>query len=377
MKAIFLVGAVQAFFLAVLLVSKKNKITADYILSVWLIITAVPLFLYFINYESYSFILNNSKSIPTYLMIINIPFLLIQSPFLFIYVSTIVKGTKKFNLIYLLHFIPVLLFILSFFLIIDFKADDRMTFNLFDYKYFEIIIFFFPFTLVLAFFYIFKSFLRINKYKKKLYKQFSYTESIDFKWLKNLILITSSVWLILGIFAFMFKKLHTEINIQDIVLISASIAIFIIGYFGFLRTDVFFNKELHEKKNGNNKIEKKKNNIPDENTEKLIKRIKDFMKEEKPYLESKLSIKQLADLLSVQTYQLSNVINDYLDKNFFDFVNEYRVNEVKKQMQENKNYTLLAIAYECGFNSKSSFNRIFKNFLGLTPSEYQKKHISQ
>ncbi|MCF6366173.1 MAG: helix-turn-helix domain-containing protein [Bacteroidales bacterium] len=374
MKAIFLVGAVQAFFLAILLVSKKNKITADYILSVWLIITAIPLFLYFINYESYSYILNNSKSIPTYLMIINIPFLLVQSPFLFIYVNTIIKGTKNFKLSYLLHFIPVLLFFLSFYIVIGFRAEDKMTFNLFDYKYHQLIISFFPFTLILAFFYIIKSYLKIEKYKKTLYKQFSYTENIDFNWLKNLILITSSVWIVLGIFAFMFKKIHTEVNIHDIVLISASIAIFIIGYFGFLKTNVFFNKELLIKKNS---IEKKKNVIPDENIEKLIKKVKAFMLEEKPYLESKLSIKQLADMLSIQTYQLSGIINDYLHKNFFDFVNEYRVEEVKKQMQKNKNYTLLAIAYDCGFNSKSSFNRIFKNLSGLTPSEYQKKNKLQ
>ncbi len=372
MKAVFLVGAVQAFFLAVLLFSKKNKITADYILAAWLIVTGIPLLLYFINYEDYSLILNHSKSIPTYLMIVNIPLLLIQSPFLYIYVSYIVKNERKFKAVYLLNFIPAVLFIVAYFLIIDFNAENKTAFNLYDYNYYKIILFFFPLTVILAFFYIVKSYLRIKKYKKNIQNQFSYTENIDFKWLKDLIIITLAVWTILGVFAILFKNLHSYVNIHDIVLISASVAIFVIGYFGFLRTDVFLYKEQQNSKKGN----EKKQNVPDADIKKRIEELKLFMNEKKPYLESKLSVKQLADMLNMPSYQLSNIINDYLHKNFFDFINEYRVEEVKKQLSVNKNYTLLGIAYECGFNSKSSFNRIFKNFTGITPSDYRKEHFS-
>ncbi len=373
MKAVFLVGAVQAFFLAVLLFSKKNKITADYILATWLIVTGIPLLLYFINYENYSLILNHSKGIPTYLMIINIPLLLIQSPFLYIYVSYIVKNERKFKAVYLLNFIPAVLFIIAYFLIIDFNAENKTAFNLYDYKHYKIILFFFPLTVILAFFYIVKSYLRIKKYKKNIQNQFSYTENIDFKWLKDLIIITLVVWTILGVFAILFKNLHSYLNIHDIVLISASVAIFVIGYFGFLRTDVFLYKEQQNSKKENGK----KQSVPDADLKNRIEELKLFMNEKKPYLESKLSVKQLAEMLNMPSHQLSNIINDYLHKNFFDFINEYRVEEVKKQLSVNKNYTLLGIAYECGFNSKSSFNRIFKNFTGITPSEYQKKHFSQ
>ncbi len=375
MKAIFLVGAVQAFFLAVLLFSKKNKITADFVLAFWLIITGIPLFLYFINYENYSLILNYSKSIPTYLMIINIPFLLIQSPFLYIYVSSIVKNEKKFNPVYLLNFIPVLLFILTYSLIIGFGNKTGKNFNIYDYEYHQIILFFFPLTVALAFFYILKSYLRIGKYKKRIQNQFSYTENIDFKWLKNLIIITSIVWLILGILGSFFKNIHLFINIHDIVLISASLAIFIIGYFGFMRTNIFLFTIQENIKSPSR--EKQVQKTQTEAIKKQLYELKSFMNEHKPYLESKLSVKQLAEMLNIQTYQLSNIINNYLHKNFFDFINEYRVEEVKKQLSVNKNYTLLGIAYECGFNSKSSFNRIFKNYTGITPSEYQKKLFLQ
>ena len=102
------------------------------------------------------------------------------------------------------------------------------------------------------------------------------------------------------------------------------------------------------------------------------------MENEKPYLDSKLSLKQLAAFLELSTNHTSQIINENLNKNFFDFVNDYRINEVKKCLSDSKfsQYTLLAIAYECGFNSKSSFNSLFKIKTGLTPSEYQKTLIA-
>ena len=97
------------------------------------------------------------------------------------------------------------------------------------------------------------------------------------------------------------------------------------------------------------------------------------MDTEKPYLNGKLSLKQVATDLEISTNYLSQVINENMDMNFFDFVNGYRVEMVKEMIKDpsTKNFTLLAIAYDCGFNSKSSFNSIFKKHTGVTPSQFQ------
>ena len=86
------------------------------------------------------------------------------------------------------------------------------------------------------------------------------------------------------------------------------------------------------------------------------------MEKEIPYTDGKLSLKQVATNLNISTNHLSQVINENLNKNFFDFVNEYRVNLIKEKMKDpnHKQFTLLALAFDCGFNSKSSFNVIFK-----------------
>jgi AraC-like DNA-binding protein len=375
MKDFFLVGSAQALFLTILLLSKKNKIAADYILSSWLIALALPLFLYYYNYQEYSDILNRSVTKPTWLMIVNVPLLLIQSPFLYIYVNSVLKGKKKFNPIYLLHFIPVLLFIIAYYVIIDEIPSEKENFDIHQYKFYPIIISFFPLIILLAVYYIVKSFIRVRKYQKKILKHFSYTESIDFKWLKNLIIINMIVWIILFILVFLFSKYDLLIQIHNIILIAVSIAVFLLGYFGFLRTDVFITQFKQIDKQIKSYPHKKKETTINPEVENQINALRSFMENEKPFLENKLTIKQLADMLELQPYQLSILLNDVLNKNFFDFVNEYRVEEVKKQMKVNKTYTLMGIAYDCGFNSKSSFNRIFKNVTGFTPSEFQKASI--
>ncbi len=101
--------------------------------------------------------------------------------------------------------------------------------------------------------------------------------------------------------------------------------------------------------------------------------IEKFMVEEKPYLDDELTIRKLAKQLEMQPHHLSQVINSTFNMNFYTFVNSYRVDEVIKLMKdpERKHHTILAIAYDSGFKSKSSFNTIFKKMIGKTPSEYR------
>jgi AraC-like DNA-binding protein len=97
------------------------------------------------------------------------------------------------------------------------------------------------------------------------------------------------------------------------------------------------------------------------------------MENEKLYLDPELHITSVAIHMKMHTHQLSKLINIKLQKNFFEFVNEYRVKEFKKLVANprNKHISLLGLAMDAGFNSKASFNRIFKNSTGLTPSEFK------
>ncbi len=93
----------------------------------------------------------------------------------------------------------------------------------------------------------------------------------------------------------------------------------------------------------------------------------------KPFLNPNLTLQQLASELEISTHYLSQIINDKFNLNFFDYINQFRVNEVIAKLNNPKyvSYSLLGIALDSGFNSKSAFNRIFKKFTNLTPSQYK------
>ncbi|MBM3437307.1 MAG: helix-turn-helix transcriptional regulator, partial [Bacteroidetes bacterium] len=99
-----------------------------------------------------------------------------------------------------------------------------------------------------------------------------------------------------------------------------------------------------------------------------------LMQHEKVYLDETLTLNKLSEQLEILPNYLSQVINERFDKNFYDFVNSYRIEEFKILVQraDNRNKTLLALALDSGFTSKTSFNNFFKKLTGKTPTEYIK-----
>ena len=109
---------------------------------------------------------------------------------------------------------------------------------------------------------------------------------------------------------------------------------------------------------------------------KLLKRdLYLALTEDKVYLDDALTLSSLADELSTTNKKLSSVLNHHLNTNFYDYINKFRVNDMIDKMKSGKfeNYTLMGIAFESGFRSKTSFNRVFKNETGVSPSEYKKR----
>lgn len=106
---------------------------------------------------------------------------------------------------------------------------------------------------------------------------------------------------------------------------------------------------------------------------KQISRIREFMVAEQPYLDPELTIKTMADQLDMEVRELSLLINTYFKQNFYDFLNQYRIEKAKELLKDpqNKKLTILEILFSVGFNSKSSFNTSFKKLSGLTPTEYR------
>ena len=153
-----------------------------------------------------------------------------------------------------------------------------------------------------------------------------------------------------------------------------------LGYYGLSQSKILVPNFLlmEENKNGTPKIEKKANSYNEGEMLNLTLKLERIIDVEKPYLREDLTLKDLAELLQITDKKMSALLNRYLNTSFYDYINGLRVVEVKKRIQDPafEKYTLLAIALECGFNSKASFNRIFKKMTEVSPSEYKKRLLA-
>ena len=213
-----------------------------------------------------------------------------------------------------------------------------------------------------------------RQYKKHIYNQYSDTERIEFNWLRIILyiivatLLFDLVWTILGEFV------ESSYTFGWAKRFAFAIMIYLLSILGYSHTQslpqqLAFNPEK-DKEEGD---EFDKNDFPELAAHKS--RLVDLMNTEKPYLNSNITLKDLAQQVGVNTSVLSKVINTGYQQNFNEFINAQRVNAVKEKLAD-KSYehlTLTAIAFECGFNSKATFNRAFKKFAGLSPREFVAK----
>ncbi|WP_282630136.1 helix-turn-helix domain-containing protein [Empedobacter sedimenti] len=140
-------------------------------------------------------------------------------------------------------------------------------------------------------------------------------------------------------------------------------------FFRGVNSDLKPIKEVVSEEKPNPQINEEKNTA--------IESLKDFMLKNEPYLDSSLTIQDLAEQVKMPVKDLSVLINLYMDKHFFDFVNEYRIEKAMKILKDpsQKQLTVLEILYQVGFNSKSSFNTSFKKYTGKTPTDFRKEAL--
>ena len=209
----------------------------------------------------------------------------------------------------------------------------------------------------------------VNKdYKKKLGDELSQIESYDTSWIRTftiLFLITFTVVAIVLVFIVRNDNLD---KFQIPLPLFFSFTLFYLSFKAITQKVPVFQEEPI--------VKELSSNAPDPQKEAgLKKQLSDLMEEKQPFLEPDLTLKDLANQMGIGRNQLSYLINNAFQSNFYLFVNIYRVEYLKKKMLDDKQkrFTILALAYDSGFNSKSSFNAIFKKITGLTPSEYRNR----
>lgn len=165
----------------------------------------------------------------------------------------------------------------------------------------------------------------------------------------------------------------SEISTDAVWIVFSSITYFL-GYFAMSQPEVFKHPDVEEEEVLAIIEKKPAQTVKKDDLAPMKSMLTNIMEEEKPYLNPKLTLAELAEMMGTNTHTLSKVINDGFEQNFFDYVNAYRVKAFKELIGKGayKNQTLLGVALEVGFNSKTAFNRSFKKLTDMTPGKYLK-----
>ena len=366
MEEILYIGIAQTLFSGILIGVKKPRILANQVLAAWLLIICAEMILMLINETLFE--LYPVKILPY-----------IYGPLLLLYAKWMTTENPSFDRRYLWHFTPFLIFMVAALIYIDedvmhgtngFLVRDRFV----SFRIVYGITFFISITA-----YSIATFGVIKRHKQRLKEFVSYSsEKITLQWLVGLSITFYTGYVVMFIFGGVDIMVgFMPFDPYEISFISLTLLTFLFGVFGFHQPGIFEELVKQDHRSEAPALEKdtkkyQRSGLKKKDATELVNKIRKYMVIEKPYLDRELTIYDLSNQLKISRHTLSEVINEHMGMNVYNLVNEYRIKEVKERMKndEYKHLTILAIAYDSGFNSKSSFNTIFKEKTGQTPSEY-------
>lgn len=359
----FIAGISISLFIVALLINKKDKALSDKYLMSWMLLNAIHLT---IQYSSVTGYMDNYP----FLYGILAPLPLLHGVFLYFYVASVTDQIPSKPWAIGIHFVPAILFniylVLNFFFL---SSEDQL--KVLENKGAGHEVFMTALVvgvMISGVMYVLWSIFLLRKHRKNILDQFSELEKVNLRWLRFLIYGLGILW---GIIIFSQK--------EEYIFTGVVIFVILMGFFGIQQIDIFKKRDINRsgKVHGTKQFDEKrkyaKSGLNHVTSSKLYEELIQLIEDKAIYKLQGLSIGDLATMLDTHPNYLSQVINERTGKPFYDFINTYRVEALKTLMDDPQSaqFTLLSLAYDCGFNSKSSFNRYFKKVTGYTPSQYQ------
>jgi AraC-like DNA-binding protein len=372
---LLLIAMLQGLLIAGLLVYRglRGKRTQDFLLALLLFFLACSLIEHFIGFMGvYDYMREQGHDL-TYFPFSNN---FMWGPLIWLYVQAVTDADFKWQRRHLVHFLaPALFYVLHFSI---WLLPQNVKFAYFGSRFSLIEQTLVDATFyVLIFQYMYRSLRRYNEYRRLVDAEYSNTARLTLAWLRNFIY---GFWAYLAIdFCFALINLVTPLHYVEyywLQLIRAAHLYYIsvTGWAFAQKLEVHYDAlERREAPIVQELAPAAKGLFSDEELKTRSAQLMDFMSEQRPWLDPELTLSQLAARTNLNTSQLSYLINAGFGKNFNDFVNAFRVEECKRKMYDpdNKHLSLLGVAFECGFNSKATFNRAFKKVTGSAPSAFQ------
>ncbi len=385
MDFIFVIGAFQAIFMVLLVITKKNRSHVDIPLIVYLSVTAIHFgfYIYFNNYTSTG----------NFLAIWATGLQLLYGPLMHFYIiELIIKKPYKISW-YVKHLIIFVIWGVVYNLPNFFDTNfDVYVENGFlklsgtPPKFLYI----FSYSAILSGGgYSIWNLIILHKYRKNLKTNYSSIDQVNLNWVSN--------WAYLFLFSFIviFAVSLMPVSqyfIKISIAVSVTLVVTYIGFSGYRQTNIFFDVmgsklyDVQRRQSLNSgldktdsllteKIKYSKSGLSSKNSAELIDMLENAMNVKKAYLNEDLSLHGLAEEIGVSRQVLSQLINDNYKKSFYELINGYRVKEAQRILEDNtsSNLKIAAVGYDSGFRSRSTFYKFFKKKIGVTPVEYRKR----
>lgn len=373
---LYTVGIVLAFFLGLLLFGKKNKTLADYILGCWLFWIGCHVWCYFL------YVSGKIYDYPA-LLGLAIPMPLVHPFLLFFYTTALCWG--RLPRYWGAHLLPVLacyLYMIPYYLE---PAEQKIWIFQNKGAGYEAFLFLINIWISISGVgYTFFAQRLLIRHRRMIASLFSNQEKINLNWLQNLIYGLAFIWV------------AVLLELDSVVFGTAVLFVLFIGYFGIRQAGIFTNpsvlrlvqteyagvefseqsgpafSEIADTPPSSDRRKYEKSGLSPEAAEALHRELRHLMASQQLFKYPELSLTDLAERLDTHPNYLSQIINEKEGKNFYDYINSKRVETFLKMAADpqNRRFTLFALALECGFNSKSAFNRYFKKVTGFTPTTY-------
>jgi AraC-like DNA-binding protein len=367
-EPILYIGISQSFFAGLLLATRRPYTTGNRIMTAWVFLFCTEMIFALINrtvLEMYSF-----------------PFIAFTyGPLLYLYVKHMTNPSLRFSLWNGLHFIPFAAFFAVSVIFRDKPMFDDLSGFFVTDRFISLRIVYSVCFFLSVTVYSTLSFIQIRRHQLRLHDIISFTsEKVTLNWLK----VLSITFYVGYIIVFILGGIDI---IGGLLPFDPYVMTFIfITFFSFAYSFYAIRQpEILDYPSGTRDEEEEevpvsaeryaRSGLRDEQAEEFLTYLLKYMDEEKPYLDGGLTILDLSKKTGIPRHYITEVLNEKYGRNFFTFINEYRVREVIDRINDPRyqHYTILAIAFDAGFNSKSTFNTIFKSYTGKTPSEYRKE----
>jgi len=363
-----IVGLSISVFIFMILLLKRNKELSDKILTAWLGYISVHILFHY---------LHSSGWVYQYPLLIGVvlPLPVLHSVFLYFYARELTYKDALKAKGWRLHFIPIVFLYLSLIPFLLLPGEEKIAVFENDGLGFEwyIILQLIVFALA-GIGYNLAAYLTVRKYKREVLNYISNADEQMLRWLEWLILGMSIIWVVMLI-----------TDGDEWIFICVSIFVCFIGLYGFRQVPIYFmqtepqlpivvapapTKQVSASPQG----KYQKSGLTSQQAEQLFLRIEEHMQTEESYKKNDLTLAEIAQTLQEPINHLSQAINSQTGSTFYNYINQYRIQAFIKLLDDpqSKQFTNLALAMECGFNSKSTFNKYFKKHTGKTPTEYLK-----